>query len=69
MLEIHAEPVPEAVNGDVNIPFALFSWLLRQENTDAEVLISIEQTQHNSGEMFFTMKEEFKLASEENVPV
>ncbi|PIC16269.1 hypothetical protein B9Z55_022930 [Caenorhabditis nigoni] len=71
MIEINAEPVPEAVNEDPNIPVPPVSpsWLLRQENTNVEVLISIVQPGHNGRKWFFTMKEESKLASEENVPV
>ncbi|CAP23153.1 Protein CBG01963 [Caenorhabditis briggsae] len=71
MLEINAKPVPEAVNEDPNIPIppVRSSWLLQQENTNVQVLISIEQPQHNREKMFFTMKKETKLLLEDNIPV
>ncbi|PIC16272.1 hypothetical protein B9Z55_022933 [Caenorhabditis nigoni] len=67
MIEINAPPVKEDLERFDTRPTRP-SWLLQQDNTDAQVLISIEPSD-NEEEMLLSMKEHFKLVPEANVPV
>ncbi|UMM39771.1 hypothetical protein L5515_016677 [Caenorhabditis briggsae] len=57
MLEINAEPVPEAGNEDPNIQnfFASSSWSLHQDNSDVEVWITISSYPQNRDHVGFVM--------------
>ncbi|PIC16271.1 hypothetical protein B9Z55_022932 [Caenorhabditis nigoni] len=70
MVEINAPPVKEDREGSYSRSMRsdCSFWLLQQDNTNAQVLISIEPLD-NGEEMSFRMNKYFKLVPEENVPV
>ncbi|CAO4383581.1 unnamed protein product [Caenorhabditis nigoni] len=68
MIEINAKPVREDIQRFYTEPIRSVSpsWLLQQDNTDAQVLISIKPLD-NDEKMSFSMNKDFELLPEENV--
>ncbi|PIC16270.1 hypothetical protein B9Z55_022931 [Caenorhabditis nigoni] len=60
MIEMNAEPVPEAADVDPQIRnfFASSSWSLHQENSDVEVWITISSYPQNRDHLQFTLRDE-----------
>ncbi|ULT80470.1 hypothetical protein L3Y34_010793 [Caenorhabditis briggsae] len=66
MLEINADPVPEAVNGNPNLPnLDVSSWSLHQENSNVEAWITIANFTADREHVHFTLRN--KLFEPENL--